>query len=88
MDCGPFFFRARTVWVHLHDGAVDGQGFHLDADDLFLLQRREDAIKHPGLCPPVHAGIDGVPPTEPPGQATPLAPLLGDIQDRVQDIQI
>jgi hypothetical protein len=88
MDCGPFFFRARTVWVHLHDGAVDGQGFHLDADDLFLLQRREDAIKHPGLRPPVHSGVHRVPPTEPLRQAAPLASMLGDIQDRVQHIQV
>lgn len=88
MDCGPFFFCARTVRVHLHDGAVDRQGLDPDVDDLFFLQRREDAIKHPSLCPAVHAGVDGVPPTEPLGHATPLAPVLGDIQDRVQDIQV
>ena len=88
MDCGPFFFCARTVRVHLHDGAVDSQGLDLDVDDLFFLQRREDAIKHPRLRPAVHARVHGVPPAEPLRHAAPLASVLGDVQDRVQDIQV
>jgi hypothetical protein len=88
MDCGPFFFRARAVGVDFHDGTVDGQGLHLDADDLFFLQRGEHPIEHPGPGPAGHAGVDGVPPTEPLRQPTPFAPMLGHVQNRVQHVQV
>ena len=74
--------------MDFHDGTVQRHGFELHMEDLSLLQLGKDAIQHAALRPPVHARIDGVPVAEPLGEATPLAALLGDIQDRVQDLQI
>jgi hypothetical protein len=74
--------------MDLDDGAVQRDGFELHAEDLSLLQLGKDTIQHPALRPPVHARIDRVPVPEPLGQAPPFAALLGDVQDRVQDLQI
>lgn len=38
--------------------------------------------------PPRRELLDGVPVPKPPGQAGPFAALLGDVEDRVQDLQI
>jgi len=70
------------------DGTVQGHSFDLHADDLSVLQLCKYAIQHPALRPPVHTSIDGVPVAEPLGQTTPFAPLLDDVQDGVQDVQI
>ena len=74
--------------MDLDDGTVQGDGFDLHADDLRVLQLGKDAIQHPALRPPIHAGIDGVPVAESLGQTAPFAPLLGDIQDGVEHMQI
>jgi hypothetical protein len=67
---------------------VQRDGFELHADDLSLVQLGKDAIQHPALRPPIHARIDRVPVPEPLGEATPFAALLGDVQDRVEYLQI
>ena len=74
--------------MDLDDGAVQRHGLNLHADDLSLLQLGKDAIQHAALRPPVHARIDRVPVPELLGEATPFAALLGNVQDRVQDLQI
>src|SRR5208283_971777 len=70
--------------MHLDDGRVQLDGLNLDAHDLLALQLLKHAIQHAILGPAVHAGVDGVPVPEPLRQPTPLAALLGDIQNRVQ----
>src|SRR5208337_1738112 len=70
--------------MHLHDGRVQFDGLNLDAHDLLALQLRKYPIQDAILEPAVHAGIDGVPVSETLGQPTPLAPLLGHVQNRVQ----
>jgi hypothetical protein len=70
--------------MHFDGGAVQGNGFDLDADDLIVLQLCEHPIQHPVLRPPIHAGIDGVPIAKPLGQSAPFAALFGDVQDGVQ----
>jgi len=72
--------------MHLDRGAVQGNRFDLDADDLFFLQFREKSIQHAGFGPAIHAGIDGVPVPKPFRQTSPLAAMLGDEQDRVEDL--
>ena len=74
--------------MDLDDGTVQGAGFDLHADDMSMLQLGKDAIQHPALRPPIHARINGVPVAEPLGQRAPFAPLLGDVQDGVQNVQI
>ncbi len=53
-----------------------------------MLQLGQDAIQHPPLRPPVQTRIDRGPVPEPLGQAAPFAAMLGDVQDRVEDLQI
>src|SRR5512134_323458 len=74
--------------MDLDEGTVEGDGLDLDAHDLLLLQLRKYAVEHSALGPAVHAGIDRVPVPESLGQATPLAPLLGNVEDRVENLQI
>ena len=74
--------------MDLDDRAVQRHDLELHAEDLRLLQLGKDAIQHAALRPPIHARIDRVPVPELLGEATPFAALLGDVQDRVQDLQI
>ena len=74
--------------MDLDDGTVQGDGFNLHADDLRVLQLCKDAIQHPALRPPIHASIDGVSVAELLRQTAPFAPLLGDVQDGVEHVQI
>ena len=67
---------------------VERDRFDLDAHDLRSLQLLEHAIKYPGLCPAVHARVDGVPVAKPLGQSAPLAAMLGHIEDRIDHLQI
>ena len=69
--------------MDLDEGAVQGHGFELHADDLLVLQLGKDAIQHAALRPPVHARINRVPVAEPLGQAAPFAAMLRDVQNRV-----
>lgn len=74
--------------MNLDDGTVQRHDFELHTDDLRLLQLGKDTIQYPTFRPSVHARIDRVPVPKPRGKATPVTPLLGDIQDRVQDMQV
>jgi hypothetical protein len=74
--------------MHLDDGAVQRDRFDLDAHDLSMLQLLEHPIQHAQLGPAVHAGVDRVPVAEALGQAAPLAAVLGNVQDRIQNLQI
>jgi len=74
--------------MHLHDGGVHLDGFDLDANDLLALQQLENLIEHATLGPAIHAGVNGVPGTEALRQSAPLAALLGDEQQRIEELQI
>jgi hypothetical protein len=69
--------------VHFDDRTVGRHRFDFDVDDLLFLQRHKDAVQHPCLGPAIHPRVDRMPVAEPAGQASPLAALLGHIQDRV-----
>ncbi len=73
--------------MDLDEGAVQGYGFDLHAEDLRVWPRGKYTIQHPALRPPIQASIDGVPVAEPRGQATPLAPLLGDVHEGGEHVQ-
>ena len=70
------------------DGAVHRYRFDLDAHNLSMLQAFKDPIEHPGFRPAAHACIDGVPAPEALGHGTPFAPLLGDVQNRVEHLEV
>ena len=74
--------------MHLHDGRVHFDCFDLDAHDLFTLQTFEDQIQDTVLGPAIHAGINGMPRAKTLGQSTPLAALLGNVEQRVKKLQV
>ena len=88
MAWGPFFSSPRAVGMDLDDGAVQRHRLQLDADQLGALQVFEDPVEHPVLGPTIHTGVDRVPVPKALRQPSPLAPLLGDVQDRVEHLQI
>ena len=74
--------------MHLDDGNVEADRFNLHANELQMLQLLKQAIQHPGLGPAVHAGIDRVPVAEALGQRVPFTDVLGDLQDRVDYVEV
>jgi len=69
-------------------GGIQAHGLDADAHDLLALQLLEDLIQHPVLGPAIHAGVDGVPISEAFGQSAPLAAVLGDIEQCIQQLQV
>ncbi len=69
-------------------GGIQAHGFDADAHDLLALQLLEDLIQYAALGPAIHAGVDGMPISEAFGQSTPLAAVLGDIEQGVQQLQV
>jgi len=74
--------------VDLDAGGVQRDRLDLDAHDLGPLQFLEHAIEYTGLGPAVHARVDRVPVAEPFGQSTPLAAMLGHVEDGVDYLQV
>jgi hypothetical protein len=74
--------------VHLHDGSIERDYLDAHAQDLRLLQRLEHSIEHAAPGPAVHARIDRVPLVKTRGQAAPLAAVLSDVQERVEDLKV
>ena len=85
----PFFDKCPSaVRMHLDDGRIEGESFHLDAHNLLQLEFLEDAVQNTILGSPVHAHIDAVPIAELLGKPAPLAAMLGYIQQSIQHCQI
>jgi len=74
--------------VHFDHGAVQTDRLDLDTHDLSMLQLFKNSIQYAALGPAIHASVDRVPIAEPFGQTTPLAPMLGHVQDRIENEQI
>ena len=72
-------FDGRRIQAHSLDA---------DAHDLLALQLLEDAIQRATLGPAVHPGVNGVPISEAFGQSAPLATLLNDIKQGIQQLQV
>ena len=69
-------------------GRIQAHGLDADAHDLLALQLLEDLIQYATLGPAVHAGVNGMPVAEAFGQSAPLAAMLGDIKQGVQQLQV
>ena len=89
MAWGPFFFlRPRAVRMHLYDGRIHLDRLDLDAHNLLPLQSLKDLVQNTALRPAIHAGIDGMPRSEPFWQSPPLATMLRYIEQRIQKLQV
>ena len=89
MAWGPFFFRAPVPsgWT-LTTVLSSDTASSLMRINWGALQVFEDPVEHPVLGPTIHTGVDRVPVPKALRQPSPLAPLLGDVQDRVEHLQI
>ena len=74
--------------MNLHNGAIQGHGLDLDADELSTLQLLEQSIQHTALGPAIHARVDRMPVAKAPGQAAPFAAVFGYIQDGIENLKI
>src|SRR5262249_22027149 len=74
--------------MDFNDGAVEADRLKLNAHELLLLQLLKDSVEHPGLCPPIHARIDRMPIPKSLRQRPPFTSVLGDIQDRVDHVEV
>lgn len=82
--CGPPFSSTSAVEMHLHTGTVQADGLDFDLDDLRAMQLLKCLVEHARLGPAAHARVDRVPVAEALGQPTPLAAVLGHIEDHVE----
>ena len=74
--------------MDLDSGTVQRDHLEPNAQELFALQVGKDPVEDAALGPPIHPGVDGVPGAKPGRQTPPLAPVLGDIQDGIEHLQI
>ena len=74
--------------MNFYPRAIQRDRLELDANDLRTLQFREHAVQHAALGPSVHPRVDRVPPAEALWQTAPLAAVLGNIKNRVQNLQV
>ena len=88
MDWGPFFYRTGPIGMDLDNRAVQSNRLQLDAHHLLSLQIFEYPVKHSSLRPSVHPRVDGVPVAKARRQPTPLAALLSNVQDGIEDLQV
>jgi|SRR6516162_4405990 hypothetical protein len=79
---------SRWVGVYLYRRRVQTEGFDLEPQNLLLFQFCEHLIQHTLLGPAIHAHIDTVPIAEPARQSSPLAPVLSNVQDGIQQNQV
>src|SRR3974390_1066116 len=74
--------------MHFDRGGVQLDRLDADAHHLLSLEQFENLIQHALLGPAIHAGINGMPGTETLRQSAPLAAVLSDIEQRVEELQI
>jgi len=74
--------------MHFNDGAVERDGFNPDPDEFFALQPLKNTVEHAGLAPAVHPRVDRMPVAKARRQSPPFAPLLSDVENRVEHLEI
>src|SRR5579862_5073135 len=74
--------------MNLDNRAVQTHRFDLDADELLALQLRKQAVEHTSLGPAFHARVDRMPITKSLRQGSPLATILGHIEDGINHVEV
>ena len=67
---------------------VQRNSFNTDTDDLLMLELPKNMAQDTTLCPAIHAGIDGMPVAEAFGQPSPLAAMLGNVKNGIENLQV
>jgi hypothetical protein len=74
--------------MNLYHRAIQRDRFDPDANDLLTLQSRQHAIQYTAPEPAVRSRVDRMPSAETLGQSAPFAAVLGDVKDRIQNLQV
>ena len=74
--------------MHLDGGAVERSHLDFEVDQLLLLESLEDPRQHAILGPGPHPGVNRVPVPQRGGQLAPLRAVLGDVKDRIENLQM
>lgn len=74
--------------MNFHERAIEADRLDLNAIKLFSLQLREQPIQHPRLRPAIDASVNRMPVAKAFGQCAPLTSILGDVQNRIDHVQI
>ena len=74
--------------MNLHGRRIQTKSLDPDTHNLLQLQFLEHPVQGSILRPAVHARIDGVPIAKPLRKAAPFAPVLGHIQNSIQELKV
>jgi len=74
--------------VDFNDSAVERNCFYCKTEYLLMLKALKYAVKNTVLAPTVHTCVNGMPTAKILRQTTPLAPMLRNIQDRIQHLEV
>ena len=80
--------RSGAVGMHLDAGAVEAEAVRVPAGRMQLLKRGEQPIEHAAARPAAEPGVDRMPFSEALRQGAPLAAVLQDVQDRIDDCDV
>ena len=79
--------RSGAVGMHLGAGAVEAE-LRVPAGRTQFLKRGEQPLEHAAARPAAEPGVDRIPFSEALRQGAPLAAVLQDVQDRVDDCDV
>src|SRR5580658_3057856 len=74
--------------MNFDDRAIQRHRLDFESNDLGQLERLENVLERAILGPAVHPRVNRVPVAEPLWHGAPLATILGDVQDGVEDLQV
>lgn len=74
--------------MNFNCGAVKANSFHFYSDDALYLKRLEHTLQHAVFAPSIHAYINCMPIPVFFRQCSPLAAVFGDIQYRINQLEI
>lgn len=72
--------------MHLDAGAIERDDLDANAHQLLQLHVLKQFVEHARFCPAAHARVNGMPVAKLLGQASPLATMLGHIQNGVDHL--
>lgn len=74
--------------MNLNNSTVERNCFYFKAEYLLLLKAFKYTVKNSVLAPAVHARVDAVPTAKIFRQSTPFTPMLRNVQNRIQHLEI
>ena len=74
--------------MNLNAGAIERRCLDANSNNLVTLQLTDQAVQHSRLGPSIQSRIDRVPIAKPFAQRSPLAALLRNLEDRMENLKV